>query len=129
MVAMSQRFVVEATRSRRWWVLECSEAPSVSQCRTLAEAAEEMRPLIADRAGLDERDVEIDVRVVVPDLIQGALSEVAQLREESRRANAAAAAKSRELVAELRADGLTMEDIGRILGVSKGRVSQLLKAS
>ena len=101
----------------------------MSQCHTLAEAAEEMRPLIADRAGLDERDVEIDVRVVVPDLIQGALSEVAQLREESRRANAAAAAKSRELVAELRADGLTMEDIGRILGVSKGRVSQLLKAS
>ena len=54
----------------------------MSQCRTLAEAAEEMRPLIADRAGLDERDVEIDVRVAAPDVIQAALSEVAQLREE-----------------------------------------------
>ena len=60
----------------------CAEAPNVSQCHTLAEAAEEMRPLIADRAGLDERDVEIDVRVAVPDVIQDALSEASQLREE-----------------------------------------------
>lgn len=129
MVAMSQTFVVEATRSRRWWVLECTEAPSVSQCRTLAEAADEMRPLIADRAGLAEDEVEIDVRVIVPEVIQGALSEVERLREESRRANAEAAARSRQVVAELRAEGLTLDDIGRILGVSKGRVSQLANAS
>ncbi|SNU02092.1 Sigma-70, region 4 [Ruaniaceae bacterium KH17] len=126
---MSQTFVVEATRSRRWWVLECTEAPSVSQCRTLAEAADEMRPLIADRAGLAEDEVEIDVRVIVPEVIQGALSEVERLREESRRANAEAAARSRQVVAELRAEGLTLDDIGRILGVSKGRVSQLANAS
>lgn len=129
MVAMSQTFVVEATRSRRWWVLECTEAPSVSQCRTLAEAADEMRPLIADRAGLAEDEVEIDVRVIVPEVIQGALSEVERLREESRRANAEAAARSRQVVVELRAEGLTLDDIGRILGVSKGRVSQLANAS
>ncbi|WRS30784.1 sigma factor-like helix-turn-helix DNA-binding protein [Actinomycetaceae bacterium MB13-C1-2] len=65
--------------------------------------------------------------MVFPDDISERMDAIEALREESCRANAEAAKESRSLVAAMREEGFTLDDIGRMLGLTKGRVSQLTK--
>ncbi len=122
---MSHTYTVEATRSGKWWVLEEPTLGCVSQVRRLSEVADEMREAIAHLAQIDEREVVIKTRIILPDPVAERVDQIEALREESRRANAAAARESRELVSTMRMQGFTLDDIGMMLGVSKGRVSQL----
>ena len=49
--------------------------------------------------------------------------------EDAQQENRAAAAASRALASELRAAGLSVSDTARVLGVSRGRVSQLVNGA
>ena len=122
---MSRMFTVEATRSGKWWVLEEPSLGAVSQVRRLSEVAEEMTEAIAHLAGVPESEVTVETRVVLPEAVATQMSEAEALREESRRANREAAKVTRGLVCQLREQGLTLEDIGLMLGVSKSRAAQL----
>ena len=126
MVEMTS-YTIEATRSGRWWILEEPTLGCVSQVHHLSEATEEMVEAIAYQTGIDESEIAIEVKVIVPDDISERMDAIETLREESRRANAEAAKESRSLVASMRQEGFTLDDIGRMLGLTKGRVSQLTK--
>jgi hypothetical protein len=94
--------------------------------RTLARAEQQVRDY------LDTVDPATDhahwVIHVVPDL-GGILDDVRQARESTRAATAAqaeAGRQMRDVAHRLRAQGLSMADTAIILGVSKGRISQLV---
>ncbi|HJC59600.1 MAG TPA: hypothetical protein H9755_04600 [Candidatus Dietzia intestinigallinarum] len=76
---------------------------------------------------VDHSDVELDL-----DLDIGAMKdEIARVRRETREAaeaQARAARHTRKVVKTLRAEGYTMDDAADILGVSKGRISQLVNS-
>jgi len=119
------RYTAIATRSGGWWAVEVPEVPGVfTQARRLAQipamAADAVEMLTGER-------VEVDViPSLPPDLIDQ--QRIQQWQEESRQAAELAdkASKdSRDLVAQLRAAGLSVRDIGEILGLSSQRVSQL----
>lgn len=130
MVAMNRKiFTVTAERgSGPWWVTECAEAGCVSQVRRLSQAADDIREAIAYQTGLDEDEFEISVVPVLP----VAYTEAAEAAEALRRAAAEsqhkAAVLARQGALALQKAGLSLRDIGEVMGISHQRASQLVNA-
>ncbi|PSL08190.1 hypothetical protein CLV30_101157 [Haloactinopolyspora alba] len=119
-------YTATATRSGKWWVVQCDQYPgAISQVARLAQAAEVHREAIAFVAGVDESQVEVEVRPVLPDDVEDHLTHAAELREAAARANSGAAKEVRTAARSLREAGLTVRDIGTVLGVSYQRAHQL----
>lgn len=120
-------YTVDATRSGKWWALQCVEVPgALSQAKTLAEAKRIMPEAIAFVADIPESEVEVTVNPVVPDDVSTHLSEAARLRQEATRANSESALESRLAAQLLRETGMTVRDIGETLGISYQRAGQLI---
>ncbi len=119
-------YTATATRSGKWWVVQSDQVPgAISQVARLAQAADVHREAIAFVAGVDEDEVEVDVRPALPDDVENHLVHAAELRDAAARANAGAANEVRTAARALREAGLTMRDIGTVLGVSYQRAHQL----
>lgn len=119
---------VTARRWERGWELEI-DPDNITQVRSLDKAAQQVRDYLDTLdPSTDHSGVEVELR---PDL--GPLSErVNAARAATREAaehQAAAARETRTVVAALRAEHYSGNDIAAMLGVSKGRVSQLTNAS
>ena len=123
---MSKTYTFTAKRWRLGWELWL-DGQAATQVRTLANAEQQARDWIAT---VEDRDVVDDQIIIMPDL-GSVLNEVAEAKHNSAaaaRAQAGAAAQLRTVTAKLRAKGLSVTDVATILGVSRGRVSQLLAA-
>ncbi len=117
---------VVAERDGKWWGLEVPEIPGTfSQARRLDQVEETIRDAISLmlEVAKDSFDLEIDVQLPQDELAQLRAFKTAQ--EKAVKAQAESSERARLLVAQLEADGLTMRDIGQVLGVSHQRVSQL----
>lgn len=117
---------VRATRWQHGWELEI-DPDRHTQSATLADAVRQVRDYLdTSDEGTDHSDWEI---TIVPEL--GPLGgEVAAARESTATAaaaSAAAAKRSRAAVRKLRQAGYSVTDSAAILGVSRGRISQLVK--
>lgn len=117
---------VTAQRGTTAWVLECSEASAVGQCRRLSQADAEMREAIAHQLGLgvDEFEIHLDVALTAESL--ELVARVAELRHQAAAAAAEASEVQRAAARALAAQQLSMRDIGEVMGLSFQRVSQLL---
>lgn len=114
--------------ARRWsggWELFLDD-DHVTQARTLDRAAQQVRDYLdTDDDAVDHSQWSIDISV---DLGNDTAHRIEQARQATRDAVAAqdaAARQIRTLVRELRAQGVSVTDCAAILGVSRGRVSQL----
>ena len=105
-----------------------SDGIGVTQSKTLATAEQMVRDYIET---LTDQDVSGADVVITPEL--GALGrKVTTVRAQvdaAERAQRDAAKAKRQLADDLRAAGLSVSDTAAILGVSRGRVSQLSNAS
>jgi len=119
-------YSVTARRWKHGWELHI-DGVGVTQSRTLDAAEQMVRDYIETLTG---KDVSGDAVVIVPEL--GALDrKVRVVREQlaaADRRQQEASRAYRALAAELRAAGLSVSDTAAILGVSRGRVSQLSRA-
>jgi hypothetical protein len=125
MAAMSTR-TVRAVRWERGWELHI-EGIGVTQSRTLEGADRMVRDYIESLTG---HDIGGDEVVIKPDL-GGLEDKAAAVREwitRAQRENREAAAASRALAHDLRDAGLSVTDAAVVLGVSRGRASQLMKS-
>ncbi|WP_291043293.1 hypothetical protein [Herbiconiux sp.] len=121
------RFDVTAEWTGKWWVLQAVDAPgAISQVKRLSHAVEIVEA-IAFVTGEPESSIEFDLRLIVPEAAATEIESADEARELSRHYNALAATKARAAVLELRAGGLTLDDIGAVLHISKQRAGQLLK--
>lgn len=114
-------------RARRWnhgWELHVAEI-GVTQSRVLRDAAQQVADLVetVTDAAVSLSDIE-----VIPEL--GALGERViesrRLTAEAERLQREAAVEARSVTRELRSEGLSVSDAAEVLGVSRGRVSQLV---
>jgi DNA-directed RNA polymerase specialized sigma24 family protein len=126
------KVTAKAVRSGDWWAIEVSgERDNLPTLHTQTRRLDHVAKWAADAAAsgwevaLD--DIKVEVVPVLParesDLVEAAAMA-------SRTAEAAArdaSRRNRQAVAALRADGLTVRDVGVILGVSPQRVSQLIE--
>jgi predicted XRE-type DNA-binding protein len=126
MVAVTT-YVVRAKRWAHGWELHI-DGIGVTQSRTLDGAEQMVRDYIET---LTDRDVSDATVVVKPDLggLEAKAADVRKQIEQAQRENREAAAASRALAGELRAAGLSVSDTAAVLGVSRGRVSQLVNGS
>ena len=124
---MSRRtFTVTAERGRGpWWVTECAEVGAVSQVRRLDQAADDIREAIAYLSGLPEDSFDIEVAPVLPDAFWEAMRGAEDQRDVAAAANRAAAELNQRAARVLRDEGLTLRDVGHLMGVSHQRAAQL----
>lgn len=119
-------------RSGGWWAIEVPEVEGVfTQTRRLDQVAEMVRDAIVTlRPDVDASSIDVEVQ---PELPPQLADEIQRARDAARRAERAqqeAAASSRDLVRDLAEQlGLTVRDIGAIIGISPQRVSQLRKGN
>ncbi|GLI02950.1 helix-turn-helix domain-containing protein [Phytohabitans aurantiacus] len=122
--------VTYEVRARHWahgWELHI-DGVGVTQSRSLADAEEMVRDYITLDLGVKPHSFELIIR---PEVGDGLDRDVADVRREIREAEEAqlkAAERSRALVRQLVARGLSGKDTARVLGISPQRVSQLLRA-
>lgn len=124
MVGMTQTYRVIAKPWRRGWELHIGGV-GVTQARSLKEAEEAVRDYLSLLQDIDSKErLEIEI---IPHL-NGVEEQAKQAREavaEAARLQKVAAQESRAAARSLRAAGLSVADTAAILGVSRGRVSQL----
>ena len=117
-------YTVTAVRWDGGWELHI-EGEGVTQVRTLDRAVDQVRDYLAT---VHERDFDAADIEIVPDL-GGLEVEVSAARRETAEAAEAqrlAAEHSRTVARRLREEGLSVSDTATVLGVSRGRVSQLV---
>lgn len=122
-----------ATREGKWWAVTVpipGEGDQYTQGRTLNEAQEMAEDLVAMWADeLDSEDLtKADVVLAIDGTPRRLADDVKAAQKEAEAARERAAAAQARAVHAMREEGMTMEDIARIMGVSKGRVSQLANA-
>ncbi len=117
-----------ATRSGDWWAITIPQLPGAfSQCKRLDQVEAMAREVIALMLDTDPADVDdIDVTVQLPDPLADDLTALQRSEQLADDARQAAAHAQRRAAGQLRAAGLSVRDIGRLLGVSHQRVSQIL---
>ena len=120
-------YTVRAVRWDGGWELYIldggGQEVGVTQSHNLGEAERMVRDYL-DISGSPEAEFTLELD------IGGLEDEVRQAHDEqaaAAAAQAAAANRSRRVAAALRAKGLSGADIGKVMGVSRGRVSQLIK--
>ncbi|MBO0809569.1 MAG: antitoxin HicB [Actinobacteria bacterium] len=114
---------VRAVRWEHGWELHIRDV-GVTQSRTLAGAERMVRDYIASLTGNATTG---DVVVVRPDLggLEAEAMAARQRTEQAAQETREAAAAARSVARRLRAAGLSVSDTAAVLGVSRGRVSQL----
>lgn len=121
---MSETYTVTAKRWREGWELHIA-GEGVTQTRVLAGAQDAVRDYLET---LHDRDFEgAEMRVVVE--LGGLEEQVNEVRAQvaaAAEAQVRAGARARETARALRAAGISVSDAAVIMGVSRGRVSQLL---
>ena len=113
------------SRDGKFWHVEVPEIDRVTQARNISEVDDMARDLIAIMAGVEPDSFELDVRIQLPDSVRAHLSEVERARGAETEARSHAAAELRAAAAELKNAGLSVRELGAVLGISYQRASQL----
>lgn len=128
-VTHMRTYTVQVFRDNGFWILEVPELCVVGQARALSKAHDTARELVAMwlDVPVDQVRVVLDYGRIDPEAVElaaGARSEQAQAEELSRGAAGRLRQAARRLV---HTDGLSLRDAAMVLGVTFGRVQQLLK--
>lgn len=125
----TRTYTVQVFRDGGYWILDVPELNATGQARSLATAKGTARELVALwlNIPIDQVDVELDYHRVNPEAVSmaaGARCEQAEAEEKIRAAAKLLRQAARQLVHN---SGLSLRDAAAVLGVTFGRVQQLLK--
>lgn len=119
-------YTAVAERSGGWWAIRVRELPGVfTQARRLDQVESTVRDAISIFLDVDPASFEVEVTEVLPDSTIDEVRAAREARVRAAIAQGAADAATRTAVYRLINSGLTVRDIGRVLGISPQRVSQL----
>jgi DNA-directed RNA polymerase specialized sigma24 family protein len=123
------KLTANCQRSGGWWAVDVPEVPGLfTQAKRLDQVAARVR----DAATLLTDQPEDSFEVTVAPHLDGVSADVTAVKEARsrlRRAEAEAAVTNRRVAAKLAGQGLTVRDIGTILGVSPQRAHHLLQSA
>lgn len=123
------RYTATARRDGRWWVIQCDQLPgALSQVARLDHAEEVHREAIAFVADVDESEVEVEVRPQLAPELAEELRAAEELAEQSAELDKRAREMRRHAARKLADAGMTVRDVGAVLGVSYQRAHQLLRS-
>lgn len=122
------RVTATATRTGDWWAIEIADAPGGpfhTQTRRLDQVEAMVKDGVALMTGVPEDTIEVTVVPKLPQRDAELIDAVHAASQEAVRAAERASRLSRQAVEQLRSEGMTVRDVGGLLGVSPQRVSQL----
>jgi len=124
------RVTATATRTGQWWAIEVSDVAGGlhTQARRLDQVVSAVIDAVALVADVSHDAIEVDVIPILPEAEADLIESARTASQEAARAAERASRLSRQAVEQLRSEGLTVRDVGGLLGVSPQRVSQLLNA-
>lgn len=117
---------VSVERDGRRWLVRLPALRRTATARNLGEVEAIARDLVSIERDVHPDDVELAVHIDLPADARRHLTAARRLREESARANSAAAVEARAAARALSAAGMPLRDVGQAMGVSYQRASQLL---
>jgi len=117
-----------AERDGKFWVIHVPEVARYTQARNLSEVEAMTRSLISSMLDVDAGSFDVRVDVYLTDSVRTRLDRAAHLREVAAKSNSEAALEARRAAAEMAAQGMTLRDIGQVLGVSHQRAAQLVNS-
>ncbi len=121
---------VRARRSGGWWAIDAPDMPGLhSQARRIDQVEDAARDALATLLEVDPATVKVEVDLELPEAWARVVEDARRARASAEQAERAAADTVRRAARELTAAGLSMRDVGSIMGVSHQRVAQLLEAS
>lgn len=123
---MTDSYTAEVERDGRFWLVWVPEIERVTQARNLREVEPMARDLVAMMLEIAPDSFDLVIHIKLPGQAAEHLQAAERLREESARANSAAAEEARAAAQALADAGLPLRDIGIALGVSHQRAHQLL---
>jgi DNA-directed RNA polymerase specialized sigma subunit len=107
------------------WTIDIPELDNLhTSAKRLDKAVNNIKAIAKERFGVEICDIVVKIEAKMPDLVKDLEDAQAKMREANRLQEEASAA-IRNVVSHMRDDGLTMRDIGVLLGVSPQRVAQL----
>lgn len=127
MVAEMTDYTATAKREGRWWVVQCVEEPNaITQVARLNQVDEYLRESLAFVTGTTEEAIGA-IRVIpeVPNIGQQ-LDNLRRLQRGTASLEHTARALNRSVAATLAGAGLTVRDVGAVLGVSYQRAHQII---
>jgi len=125
----SYEAVVE--REGKWWMVSIPEIDGLTQARSLAEADKMARSLVAVSLGVAPASFDIRLTVQAVGSVADVVTEVrriAELREQAAHEEREATARATVLAKRLAHEGVTVRDIGSVMGVTFQRAHQLVSA-
>jgi len=122
-------YQVKAVRWEHGWELHVEDV-GVTQCRTLATAAQQVRDFVATEADhdVDPNDtvhLTLALDIVWPE-IEVEVPHAREMTTQAAQARKEAAEETRRVARRLRSNGLSVADTAAVMNISKGRVSQLV---
>ena len=99
-----------------------------TQARRLDQVASTVADAVALVADVPPNTIEVNVIPKLPPRDAELIDAARHASQEAARAAELASQLSRQAVAQLRSEGMTVRDVGGLLGVSPQRVSQLVKS-
>lgn len=121
-------YTATATREGRWWIVEVGDL-GTTQGRSVSEARQMANDLAAAMLDVPITDVEVSVEFRVGGQLENKVKRALEANLEAELAKSEAAINYRKVVAELKTNGLSGNDIAAVLDIAPQRVSQLAKLS
>jgi hypothetical protein len=90
-------------------------------------AAEQIKDLVSEKEGIERCDVILKVETTIPGIVCDLEAAQEKMRS-ALRMQEEASKEIRDVVSRLRAEGLSMRDIGVLLRISPQRVAQLAES-
>lgn len=124
------RYTSTARKDGRWWVVQCDQEPgALSQVVRLDQAAEHQREAIAFVTGLAQDEIEVAVVPVIDDEARRLLDQAHQDRAQAEELAEQASREIQQAARLMVQKGLSLRDVGSVLGVSHQRAHQLVNAA
>jgi predicted RNase H-like HicB family nuclease len=113
-------------RDERWWLVKSPDVPgALAQVKRIEHASEAIRDVISLILDVPVGEVEVAVELELGDVALD-VREATELRQQAEELQAHASRRMREAASTLAGLGMTIRDIGTLLGVTHQRVAQLL---
>lgn len=125
-MAVMTTYDVHVTRDGKFWMIKVPAVERVTQARKVSEIREMAQDLIEIMTEKPAAEIELDVHIDLPTEVQERLDRAEALRAEAAQAQGKAAEELRGAAARLHDIGLSMREIGQVLGVSYQRAHQLV---
>jgi hypothetical protein len=117
---------VQTWPGEKYWVIQVDDLPAATQAKTVKQIDVMVRDFISLHLDMDPASVKYQLNYVLPEEVVNALDEATKLRVQAELARKEAAAATTRAARILKAQGLTVRDIGAALGVSFQRAHQML---